>query len=75
MDPAVHRRIELQSPEDLTYLINNVRRAAADNINDAIPPVEGTAADEDELKSQIEQLVEDVHPLFPPSSAPNSQTW
>jgi len=75
MDPAVHRRIELQSPEDLTYLINNVRRAAADSINAAFPPVEGTAADEDELRSQIEQLVEDVRPLLPPLSSSNVKTW
>ncbi|KAK4192178.1 hypothetical protein QBC35DRAFT_484506 [Podospora australis] len=64
MDEAAQRHIELQSPEDLLYLINNVRRAAADSINAAFPPVlndDGTAAppEEDELRNQIEKLVND----------------
>ncbi|KAL2023697.1 hypothetical protein VTK56DRAFT_1411 [Thermocarpiscus australiensis] len=58
MEPAVHRRIELQSPDDLTYLIDNVRRAAADSINAAFPPVDNAAdGQEDELRNRIEQLV------------------
>lgn len=71
MESAVHRRIELQSPEDLTYLINNVRRAAADSVNEAFPPVAGDDGQEDELRNRVEQLVNEVscplHPPFPPS--------
>ena len=63
---AVHRKIELQAPEDLTYLIDNVRRAAADSINAAFPPVEGADGQEDELRLQIEQMVNDVPPPFSP---------
>ncbi|KAK4154387.1 hypothetical protein C8A00DRAFT_42817 [Chaetomidium leptoderma] len=60
MDPAAHRRIELQAPEDLTYLIDNVRRAAADSINEAFPPVDNPLdGQEDELRNRIEQLVND----------------
>ncbi|KAK4032757.1 hypothetical protein C8A01DRAFT_50521 [Parachaetomium inaequale] len=61
MDDPAHRRIELQSPEDLTYLIDNVRRAAADSINAAFPPVDNAPLDgqEDELRNHIEQLVND----------------
>ncbi|KAK4124484.1 hypothetical protein N657DRAFT_644722 [Parathielavia appendiculata] len=60
MDPAAHRRIELQSPEDLTYLVDNVRRAAADSINTAFPPVDNLPdGQEDELRNRIEQLVND----------------
>ena len=36
-DPVVaqvQRKIELQAPEDLAYLLANVRRAAADRIED-----------------------------------------
>lgn len=55
-----HRKIELQSAEDFTYLINNVRRAAADSINAAFPPVEGAGGHGDELRTQIEQLVNEV---------------
>ena len=67
MDAAAHRRIELQSPEDLAYLIDNVRRAAADSINAAFPPVDHPldGHDEDELRNRIEQLVNDVRPLRP----------
>ncbi|KAL1884117.1 hypothetical protein VTK73DRAFT_6786 [Phialemonium thermophilum] len=54
---AAHRKIELQSAEDFTYLINNVRRAAADSINAAFPPVDGSDGQGDELRMQIEQLV------------------
>lgn len=62
MDPASHRPIELQSPEDLTYLIENVRRAAAESINEAFPPVDHPLDGEDELRNRIEQLVNDVCP-------------
>lgn len=67
---AAHRFIELQSPEDLTYLINNVRTAAADSINAAFPPVDGALdGQEDELRNRIEQLVNDVR--FPPPPSPS----
>lgn len=60
MDGA-NRKIELQSPEDLTYLINNVRRAAAEHLGAAFPPVEGADdVEEDELRVRIERLVNDV---------------
>lgn len=66
LESAVHRRIELQSPEDFTYLIDNVRRAAAESINAAFPPVDAgdrngeDEEEEDELRVRIEQLVDDV---------------
>lgn len=53
------RKIELQSPEDLTYLITNVRNAAAARLNEAFPQVEGQEG-EDELRNQIEALVNEV---------------
>lgn len=62
MDTAVsahQRKIELQAPEDLTYLLANIRRAAAERINEAFPPVEG-AQGEDELRNSIEELIEEV---------------
>lgn len=53
------RKIELQAPDDLAYLLANVRRAAAQRIDEAFPAVEG-AQDEDELRSRIERLVDEV---------------
>ncbi|KAF3763805.1 hypothetical protein M406DRAFT_341225 [Cryphonectria parasitica EP155] len=71
MDGSAHRKIELQSPEDLTYLINNVRRAAAEHIGAAFPPVEGDDAQEDELRVRIEGMVNDyIHQTFT-LAAPN----
>lgn len=81
MDGA-NRKVELQSPEDLTYLITNVRRAAAEHIGAAFPPVEGDDAEEDELRVRIEALVNEVRkslvlsfpctlPPPPPAHTPN----
>ncbi|KAK4194801.1 hypothetical protein QBC40DRAFT_237853 [Triangularia verruculosa] len=64
MDDSIQRKIELQSPDDLRYLITNVRKAATDSINAAFPPVldeEGNPIpqEEDELRNQIDKLVND----------------
>ncbi|KJR79983.1 kinetochor protein Mis14/NSL1 [Sporothrix schenckii 1099-18] len=39
MEASHHRKIELQAPEDFAYLVDNVRRAAADSVAAAFPPV------------------------------------
>ncbi|KAI1459789.1 hypothetical protein F4805DRAFT_420281 [Annulohypoxylon moriforme] len=54
-----HRKIELQAPEDLAYLLANVRRAAAARLDEAFPPVDGASAggEGDELRTRIEGLV------------------
>lgn len=71
MDGA-HRKIELQSPEDLTFLINNVRRAATEHVTAAFPPVEGQDdAEEDELRVRIEKLVDDYISQTFTLAAPN----
>ncbi|KAK7707581.1 hypothetical protein SLS64_007100 [Diaporthe eres] len=72
---GVHRKIELQSPEDLTFLINNVRRAAEEHINAAFPPVDDgqddAAAGGDELRVRIEKLVADYISQTFTLAAPN----
>ncbi|EGY17178.1 hypothetical protein VD0002_g3461 [Verticillium dahliae] len=65
------RRIELQAPEDLAYLLSNVRRAAQDHLNDAFPPMEGNAGDEDELRIQIEKHVNEYITKTFTHAAPN----
>jgi hypothetical protein len=59
-----HRKIELQSPDDLQYLISNVRRAANEKIDKDLPPIEG----EDKMRRRVEELVQEVcllpHPFF-----------
>ncbi|PHH88577.1 hypothetical protein CDD83_7345 [Cordyceps sp. RAO-2017] len=56
---AVQRRIELQSAEDLTYLLANVRRAAAARLDEAFPAVAAADGD-DELRDRIAALVNEV---------------
>ncbi|KAH6654708.1 hypothetical protein BKA67DRAFT_287723 [Truncatella angustata] len=68
---AHYRKIELQAPEDLTYLLANVRRAAAEHINEAFPPVEGAQGEEDELRNRIEELIDEYITKTFALSAPN----
>ncbi|KKA26990.1 hypothetical protein TD95_000528 [Thielaviopsis punctulata] len=59
MEKAVaHRKIELQSHEDFTYLLANVRRAAQQRLDEAFPPVDADDS-EDDLRSHIERLVQE----------------
>ncbi|KFG79018.1 putative kinetochore protein mis14 [Metarhizium anisopliae] len=67
------RKIELQSPQDLAYLVAKVRGAAAARINEAFPHVPGQG--EDELRNQIESLVNEVlYSPLPPPPPPSSST-
>ncbi|KAF6813299.1 hypothetical protein CMUS01_12860 [Colletotrichum musicola] len=58
---SAHRKIELQSREDLAYLLDNVRRGAQDHLNKAFPQIDGGDVQEDELRAPIERLVNEVH--------------
>ncbi|CAK4031717.1 Hypothetical predicted protein [Lecanosticta acicola] len=49
-----HRKIELQSPQDLTYLIANVSRAASEKLDRHLPP----DAPEGDLRQRVEVLVQ-----------------
>ncbi len=51
-----HRKIELQSPDDLQYLVSNIRRAANEKIDRDLPPIEG----EDKMRERVEELVHSV---------------
>jgi len=62
-----YRKIELQSPDDLQYLISNVRRAANEKIDKDLPPIEG----EDRMRRRVEELVNDVYTLLLPFPTPN----
>lgn len=53
-----HRRIELQSPDDLTYLIAKLSRSAREKIDKHFPP-EAALAGEDQMKAQVEMLVDE----------------
>jgi kinetochor protein Mis14/NSL1 len=63
MAEVYHRKIELQSPDDLTYLVANIRRAADAEIEKALPKIHGqngSDAGEGDMRDVVEQLVEEV---------------
>ncbi|KAI9754080.1 MAG: glyceraldehyde-3-phosphate dehydrogenase 1 [Chaenotheca gracillima] len=52
-----HRKIELQSPEDLRYLLDNATRAAREKIDLNFPPSAAPADGEDDgLRRRVEEL-------------------
>ena len=76
---AHHRKIDLQSPSDLTFLLGNIKTAAQQKLDLAIPP-SAAPEGEDAYKSKVEELVQEVgtllysslltrHPQFPVTSA------
>jgi kinetochor protein Mis14/NSL1 len=56
---STHRKVELQSPADLTYLIANVSRAAHEKLNKHLPP-DAVPGGEDAMRKRVEQLVDEV---------------
>lgn len=60
MDPH-HRKIDLQSPADLVYLFNNIKNAAQQKLDLAIPP-----QGEDAFRTKVQESVQDVNPPFLP---------
>jgi len=63
-----HRRIDLQSPADLTYLHTNIQRAATEKLDLAFPPRAAPKGEEDALRQKVEALVQDVGPHSAPIS-------
>ncbi|EME80868.1 uncharacterized protein MYCFIDRAFT_46462 [Pseudocercospora fijiensis CIRAD86] len=61
---SAHRKIELQSPADLTYLIANVSKAAREKLDKHLPP-DATPEGEDAMRKRVEQLVDEyIHQTF-----------
>ncbi|KAG5784890.1 hypothetical protein H9Q73_001440 [Fusarium xylarioides] len=70
----VQRKIELQTPEDLSYLIANVRRAAAERINEAFPvAVRNDGGDEyrDEIEKLVNEYIDKTFSLASPNLSIN----
>ncbi|KAK5124412.1 hypothetical protein LTR85_001629 [Meristemomyces frigidus] len=55
---SAHRKVELQSPADLTYLIANVSRAAREKLDKHLPP-DAAPEGEDAMRKRVEQLVDE----------------
>ncbi|KAI4941625.1 hypothetical protein J4E91_010656 [Alternaria rosae] len=58
---ASHRKIELQSPSDLTFLTSQIRTAARQKLDLHLPPVPSSDTNgdaPDELRRSVEDLVE-----------------
>lgn len=56
---SAHRKVELQAPADLAYLIANVSRAARTKIDTHLPPDAAPESGEDGLRRRVEALVEE----------------
>lgn len=56
---SAHRKVELQSPLDLQYLIANVQRAAREKLDRHLPP-DAAPEGEDAMKKRVEELVDEV---------------
>lgn len=58
MDPE-HRKIELQSPADLTHLTSQLRTLARSKLDQAFPPQPSTSTlPPDDLRAQVESMVD-----------------
>ncbi|KAF2772573.1 hypothetical protein EJ03DRAFT_368005 [Teratosphaeria nubilosa] len=53
-----HRRIELQSPADLKFIIANVSRTAREKLDKHLPP-DAAAEGEDAMRKRVAELVDD----------------
>ncbi|KAL8970478.1 MAG: hypothetical protein Q9197_003789 [Variospora fuerteventurae] len=58
MDPH-HRKIDLQSPADLTYLQTNIQLSAQQKLELAIPASANPAGASDAFRPQVQRLVQD----------------
>jgi kinetochor protein Mis14/NSL1 len=55
-----HRKIDLQSPQDLSYLQSNIRRAAASKLDLHFPTRVVDGQGDDPMRREVERLVEEV---------------
>ncbi len=67
MDAKEFRKIELQSPEDLRYLLAQLTEVARSNIDQHLPS--GAVAADDPLRKRVEEDVLLVRSAAPPDSA------
>lgn len=67
---TTHRKIELQSPADLTYLLANASTAARKRIDVHFPPNAAPEGAEDPMRRKVEELVDQVFsfPSEPPEA-------
>ncbi|MCJ1392390.1 hypothetical protein MMC18_005257 [Xylographa bjoerkii] len=52
-----HRKIDLQAPQDLTYLLGNITKAAQDKLDIHFPPSAAPQGEEDAFRTKVEGLV------------------
>lgn len=60
METSAHRKIELQSPEDLRYLIRNVTRAAQAKIDTHFGPDNPNNNPNPEARQKVEEIIKAV---------------
>lgn len=72
MQAPHYRKIELQSPADLTYLYTNAVAQARQKLDLHLPP---SANDNDPLKARVKELVDEVWILCPNSAVPPLRSY
>ena len=55
-----HRKVDLQSPADFTYLLANIRASAQEKLDNALPPSAAPKDGDDVFKAKVESLVHEV---------------
>ncbi|MCJ1351678.1 MAG: hypothetical protein MMC33_001662 [Icmadophila ericetorum] len=72
---SLHRKIDLQSPQDLTYLLDNLKRVAQEKLDSHFPPYAAPQGEKDELRAKVEeyvnQFIQKTYTLALPSLAIN----
>lgn len=70
------RKIEVQSPEDIRFILENLSSAARAKINHHLPPTTTTSTtsdNNDELRKRVEDMVMEVYPPLSSSTAGSSR--
>lgn len=65
---SMHRKIELQSPADFTYLYANTVALSRQKLDLHLPPSANTSDAPDPMRERVRELVDQVRP--PPPSPP-----
>ena len=67
MESPHYRKIDLQSPLDLTYLHNNTVNQSRQKLNLHLPPSANNDSEPDPMRERVRELVDDVCPLSTPN--------
>lgn len=65
-----HRRVELETADDMRILIANIKASARSKIDVHLPVASAPAGEPDPLRVRVEEMVDDVRTHFPALPCP-----